>query len=193
MEMLSLPAEVIRRIAIGNGLNDLRTIFLIHDKRFLAVLSNRDFLARCLMPQEAGFLSQYIVPTYAWGERADLWEQARDCKHDWIVKPALLGKSEKVFAGSVTSDEAWRAVFETDLAKEMVLQPMIAQRQFSTLTETGPHFDYAVGTMLCFDNMFFGPGLLRTSSFPVTNQGDDRKMAALITDETDPLSTAPVL
>jgi hypothetical protein len=41
--------------------------------------------------------------------------------------------------------------------------------------------DYVVGTLLCFDNRFLGPGICRASSFPVTNQGDDRKVSVFVT------------
>jgi hypothetical protein len=66
----------------------------------------------------------------------------------------------------------------------MVLQPFVRQRRFTAPWGGRICQDYVVGTLLCFDDQFFGPGIARASSCPVTNQGDDRKVSVFITGET---------
>jgi len=79
-------------------------------------------------------------------------------------------------------DEAeWRALFFQANASDLTLQPYIHQaRVHSNVGDEERSNDYAVGTLLFFDNEFFGPGFFRASSHPVTNQGDDRKIAPVV-------------
>jgi hypothetical protein len=181
MDLEDLDTAVIEKIAASNSLNDLRTIFLIHDKRFLSVLSNRDFLSAFLDLDDLNFLSEHIIPTYTRAQRLDLWEQARGNKEQWLIKPYLLGKSQDLLAGCVTELEHWNALFGSEEIEKMVLQPFICQKQFRAELDGYIYQDYVVGTLLCFDDRFLGPGICRASSFPVTNQGDDRKVSVFVT------------
>lgn len=180
MDMERLDESLIEAIAASNSLNDLRTIFLAHDKRFLAVLSNREFLSRFLSETEIDFLTERVAPTYTRAQRPDLWEQARKDKANWLIKPYLLGKSQNLHAGCVARQKDWDAVFESEALDGMVLQPFIRQKQFVSELGGRKYQDYVVGTLLGFDDRFFGPGISRASSFPVTNQGDDRKVVAAV-------------
>lgn len=181
-EMMDLSDEAIRSIAVSNSLNDMRTIFLIHDKRFLSVLTSRDFLDEFLSKDDADFLMDHLVPTCTYGSRPDLWENARENREDWVVKHALLGKSEEVHVGCVTDQEAWLGLFQSEELRNMVLQPFVKQRRIASRIGDRTFQDYAVGTMLCFDDEFFGPGIFRTSSHVVTNRVDDRKAFPWFTD-----------
>lgn len=193
MDLETLDHATLETIAASNSLNDLRTIFLVHDKRFMTVLSNRAFLADFLSPDESEFLCQHVIPTYLRSQNGEIWEQARAGKDDWLLKPYLLGKSESLYAGCVTEEPRWQAVFASAEIEQMVLQPFIAQKRFVASLDGRMYQDYVVGTFLCFDDQFFGFGRFRTSSFPVTNQGDDRKVAPLVIPGAGQLATPFVL
>lgn len=182
MEIERLPLPAVQAIASARGLNDMRSIFLIHDKRFLAVLSDPSFQRACLSRAEIEALTPYLIPTYTRTQRRDLWEEAYHRQEDWVIKHSRLGKSEKVYAGCVTSREKWQTLFVEPEIEEMVLQPFIRQRKIHSAIGGSVYHDFAVGTLLCFDEDFFGPGLFRTSSFEITNRLDDRKMAPCFTD-----------
>ena len=193
MDLEMLDDTVIEKLAAANSLNDLRTKFLIHDKRFLSVLANRAFLANFLTEDEMTFLTQHVIPTYTRAQRPELWEQARAGKDGWILKPYLLGKSAGVLAGWVTEEGQWQGAFLSADIEKMILQPFIRQKQFVAPLDGRMYMDYVVGTFLCFDDEFLGPGRFRASSFPVTNQGDDRKVAAFVTEKISLLKSPFIL
>ncbi len=193
MDLEAFDDEVIEELALANSLNDLRTKFLIHDKRFLSVLSNRTFLGNFLNEDEIAFLTQRIAPTYTRTQAPELWAQTQADKDGWILKPYLLGKSAGILAGWVTEEERWQEAFQSDDIEKMILQPFIRQKQFVAPLDGRMYMDYVTGTFLCFGDEFFGPGLFRASSFPVTNQGDDRKLAAFVTEQLGLLKSPFVL
>ncbi|WP_280745571.1 MULTISPECIES: hypothetical protein [unclassified Parabacteroides] len=181
-DMERLDDETLHAIAASNALNDMRTIFLIHDKRFLAVLSDAHFQSQCLEEDDIAFLRPYLIPTYTRLQNPELWHDARRQKDGWVLKHALLGKSEQVYVGCTCSEEEWEGVFASPLIEAMVLQPFIRQQRLDSTIGEHIYSDFVVGTLLCFDDCFLGPGIFRTSSFEVTNRVDDRKMAACFTD-----------
>ena len=64
-----------------------------------------------------------------------------------------------------------------------ILQPFIQQRTYPCVWE-GKHYDeYVCGMMLCMDDRYFDSGVFRTSSAPVTNKVDDRKMCVIHSDD----------
>lgn len=176
MEIESLSEHSIEVIARSNALNDLRTIFLIHDKRFLAILYDDGFQRGFLDNSEREFLRGYLIPTYTYLQE-DFMEKARHDKDQWLLKHSLLGKSEKVYAGVHCSAAEWEELYSSGSVRDMVLQPYIKQRRVKASIGDDHFCDYVTGTLLCLDNNFFGAGLFRTSSFEITNRKDDRKIA----------------
>ncbi|MPM52645.1 hypothetical protein SDC9_99405 [bioreactor metagenome] len=187
-DLLSLPQHALEAVVQAHALNDLRTVFLAHDKRFFSVLNQDEFLLSAFTSSEAEELRKYLVPTYMASERADLWESARRNKDGWILKPCVFGKSKNVFAGKVTDQQDWDRLFAEGETAGMVLQPFIEQRLFNGTIGAQQYRDYVVGTLLYFSDQYFGPGIFRASSFPVTNIKDDRKLAPFVT--ADALSFA---
>ena len=183
-ELCRLPFDTIAAIIDAQSLNDLRTVFLIHDKRFFTLLTHDAFLHAALSDAEIEELRPYLIPTYTRKLRPDIWEQARREKDRWIMKPFALGKSIDVFAGCVTPEDEWQSLFTPDRWDKMVLQPFITQPRFRGAVKDQPHHDYIVGTLLFFEEQYYGPGLFRASSHPVTNKVDDRKVAPLVTADT---------
>ncbi|MCD7898923.1 MAG: hypothetical protein LUH22_03350 [Bacteroides sp.] len=183
MEMDMLDDNILQSIAASNALNDMRTIYLIHDKRFLAVLSDLRFLSECLNEEEVSFLLRYLIPTYTSIQVPEIWEQAKKEKKNWVIKHVLLGKSEQVYTGRTSTQTEWELLFDPSMRESMIIQPFIQQKQIQSAIKDQLYTDFVVGTLLCFDNEFFGTGLFRTSSFEITNRVDDRKMASCFTDD----------
>lgn len=182
-EWCALPTFATERIIHSNLINDLRTVFLVHDKRFFSVLGNDDFLNQAMSKAEAERFRAHLVPTWAWNERRDLWEQARQQKDNWIIKPRALGMGIGVKAGCLTDETEWQTIFSQTDAEDLTLQPYIPQTRFHGWVGEEERHDYVVGTLLFFEDHFFGPGVFRASSFPVTNQGDTRQLAHVVTDD----------
>ena len=175
-ELERLSDETLAVLASSDMINDLRTVMLVHDKRFHAVLGREEIREAALSPEEIDLLDLFYVPTYAGGEAPEFWEEARLNKDAWILKHRSLGKSEEVYAGVVTSEEEWSHLFDRDDLGEFVIQRWIEQLKFDGTVNGEKFSDFVTGTLLFFDDDYFGPGLFRTSSFPVTNVTDDRKM-----------------
>ncbi len=175
-ELESLSDETLAVLAASDMINDLRTVILVHDKRFHAVLGGKEIREMVLSPEEIAVLDLFYVPTYAKGEAPEAWENARLNKNSWILKHRSLGKSEEIYAGVVTSEEDWSRLFSRPDLGEFVIQHWIEQLRFKGTVNGEKFEDFVTGTLLFFDDNYFGPGLFRTSSFPVTNVTDDRKM-----------------
>jgi hypothetical protein len=192
-EICGLPTVTIEAIIDANALNDLRTVFLIHDKRFFALLHHDAFLKEALAPAEIAELRPYLVPTFTKRLNPEIWPQARNDKDRWIIKPYNMGKSIDVHAGALTQTAEWQALFDSGRADNMVLQEFIPQRRFHGAIGEKTYHDYVVGTLLFFEDGYFGPGLCRASSYPVTNKVDDRKVAPMITPDCERFEVDNVL
>ena len=179
-DLLSFKMETLQAMIDVRMLNDFRTIFLIHDKRFLHLIFVDDFTRQCLTEEETIFLRQHTIPTYIYNNRyQEIWEDALLHKDRYILKPYDLGKSVGLYAGVMTDEETWRK----SLTHEAILQPFIQQRTYPCVWE-GKHYDeYICGMMLCMDDRYFDSGVFRTSSAPVTNKVDDRKMCVIHSDD----------
>ncbi|MCF0146342.1 MAG: hypothetical protein HUJ73_07120, partial [Eubacterium sp.] len=183
-DILSLPQEKMKQIMDAGCRNDMRTVFLLHDKRFFRLFDCPEFTSKCLTKEETLFLQEHSVKTFLFNPDREEFEKARYEKDGYILKPAKLGKSENVCAGELLSEEAWAALFENDLS-DWILQPFIRQKAYSITWEGTPFTDYVSGALLSMDGNYFGPGMFRTSSCPVLNKTDDRKIAPVVTDQYD--------
>ena len=167
--------------------NDFRPIYLLHDKRLFRLFFEDAFCARFLSKEDTDFLRSHVIRTFLPHLDSDEFERARRNKDAYILKHRCLGKSEKVYAGRLCTQEQWDALFEPDVIADMILQPFLRQRTYATTWEGTPFKDYACGTILTVDDHYFGPGVFRTSSCPVVNQTDDRKIGAAITSKANRL------
>ena len=190
-DILSFSMDTIKAMADHGMYSDFRNIFLIHDKRFMRLWFEDSFTGRCLSPEETVFLRSHAIPTWdcSTPEAADILKDAASDKDHYILKPYRLGKSEGVKAGILTGEDDWKGL-RTD---GMIIQPFVPQRSFRTVWEGQVFDDYMCGMMLCVDDRFFGSGLFRTSSLPVTNVGDDRKACPILTDDPRILEYCDVL
>lgn len=63
-DLLSFKMETLQAMIDARMLNDFRTIFLAHDKRFLHLIFVDDFTRQCLTEEETAFLRTHTIPTY---------------------------------------------------------------------------------------------------------------------------------
>ena len=193
-DLLSFRMETLQAMIDVRMLNDFRTIFLAHDKRFLSLIFVDEFTRQCLTQEETDFLRQHAIPTYIYNNRyKEVWEDALAHKDQYILKPYDLGKSVGLYAGVMTDEETWRNTMGNP---DYILQPFIRQRTYPCEWERlrvgelcwgkGKHYDeYVCGMMLCMDDRYFDSGVFRTSSAPVTNKVDDRKMCVIHSDDKE--------
>lgn len=193
-DLLSMKPETCAAMMKAGMYNDFRTIFLIHDKRFMNLWFRDEFTDQCLTKEETAFLRAHAIPTYCYLEEySEIWEDARLHKDCYILKPHCLGKSEKVFAGVLTTEEKWAELWENRSVEGMILQPFLAQKTYHTMWEGQEFEDYICGMMLCVNDRYFDSGLFRASSTPVTNVGDDRRACPVLTDSEEVRGFADVL
>lgn len=209
-DLLSFSMETIEAMVAAGMYNDLRTILLIHDKRFMRLWFEDAFTGRFLTEEETTFLRRHTIPTWLYPDESAgghcssrhshfseeteaAWRDARRSREKYILKHHRLGKSEQVYAGPLTDERTWQSLWETGAVRQMILQPFIRQRTYSTIWEGQQFEDYICGMMLCVDDRYFESGMFRASSLPVTNVGDDRKICPLHTDEARIIQVADLL
>ena len=191
-DLLSYSMDTLKTLCDFGMINDFRTIFLLHDKRFFRLIFEDSFTREIFDEEETAFLRAHVVETFLWGED-EIWEKARKEKDGFIVKHHCLGKSEKVYAGCLTTPEDWEQLFASGETRHMILQPFMQQRICTTNWQGRQLNDYVAGTALTVDDQYFGTGLFRTSTRPVINQTDAHKIAQLITDQAEKLKRYYVL
>ena len=179
-EIHSLSDEVIHKLAADNLHNSIQAVLTTHDKRFFYVMGESEFTDQFLTADEKKVLMKYLVPTFIPGKNPGHWEAAYHNKDAYILKHRCKGRSENVYAGCMTSENAWKQLFDSEEINEMVLQEFIQQKKFTATIGSEKREDYVTGTLLYFNQEFFGPGLYRTSSVPVTNITDYRKASQLL-------------
>lgn len=182
-EILSFSKETLMKLITANLINDFRTVFLIHDKRFFSVLGKKELQNKVLTQEEISFFEKFYIPTYTANEAKDIWKYAKENKNEWIIKHRALGKSQKVYGGLVTPLKEWVALWERADFNDFILQKWIPQKTIKGTINGEVFNDFVTGTALFFDNRYFGFGDFRTSSHPITNKVDHRKATGLILDE----------
>ena len=182
-DLLSFSDATLRRLADLGMRNDFRSIFLLHDKRFFRLFDEPRFTRAALTEEETAFLRAHAITTYLPAIDSDMFAEARRNKDAFILKHRCLGKSERVYAGCLTDQAVWEELFTSGDVADMILQPFIRQRPFTTVWKNEIITDFVSGTILSVDDRFFGTGLFRTSSRPVINQTDAHKISPLITDQ----------
>lgn len=178
-ELFALPDDVIEAMMEGNLLNDLRSVLLLHDKRFFALLWDDAFRDDALGPEKSQAFKEFVTPTFTPVAHPELWAQLPQSADEWIVKPTALGMSHGITARPAVTETEWLDALATSDPQATVFQPFLPQRRFSGIVGSEVRTnDYVTGTLLFFEGGYFGPGMFRASSHPVTNVGDDRKIAA---------------
>jgi hypothetical protein len=169
-EILSLSDDLILAVGSRTVINDLWTIFLVHDKRALAVLSDQQFQEKYVpSAAERLLLRRHIIPskTFAQFKAEDpTVELLRSQRGNWLIKPNLLGKGKGFLFGKSFTDEEWSNILASEVADTYIIQPVIHQKVFDILPPTGtdPVPMHVVGLLLCLNDHFIAPGIYRASS-----------------------------
>lgn len=192
-DILSFSRDTVQAMLDAGMINDLRTVLIAHDKRFMGLWYEDAFTGCCLTEAETDFLRAHAIPTWPYGSHGEIWEEARRNKDGFILKHHRLGKSEKVYAGPLTERAVWEGLWKNGDVRDMILQPFIRQRTYPAVWEGKAFDDYICGMMLCVDDRYFEAGMFRASSLPVTNIGDDRKICPIYTDDEELLRMCDVL
>jgi hypothetical protein len=168
-----VPAELRAPLAAHPGvLNDLRTIFIGHDKRLLALLSTAGVLEDYLEADDVARLRRHVVPTWVKGQAPEKVREALAHPAGWLAKPPRSGKGKGIVVSSRLSPAEWRHTLG-QLPDDWVLQPYIEQQTFPITVLRGGDLVTApmqvVGILPGLDEHAFGPGLYRASQDEVVN------------------------
>jgi hypothetical protein len=101
-EILALSDELLQFISVTthlNYINDLRTIFLLHDKRLFSLLSNERFVYALLDRSDTSFTS--LIPTTLVIDSMPKYVEHAIVhrRQDWCIKPNAAGKGVDVTIG----------------------------------------------------------------------------------------------
>ena len=128
-ELLSMDRDILRRIISCPHINDIRTIFLAHDKRMLSVLTTPDIMKDYLDPAEVNLLQSSIIDTYICGIHTEIVSIAKRERTNWILKPNGGGKGIGiVFGRDCSSDEQWVTLLDDPAHALFILQRIVAQQ-----------------------------------------------------------------
>lgn len=171
-EIQEFSSEILREIA-RICTNDLRSVFLLHDKRMLGIVLEEvdGLLEQAVLDSiEAQLLRESIAPTYIPGSTG--WREAissQNAKDGLVLKDTRGGIGRgHVFGHNVTQeewDECLRAVGDGRLVdgKGFVLQKNVHQVSFDILNPTGVSFKsyYLIGAWAAVNGRYLGLTCMR--------------------------------
>lgn len=178
-EYQSLPSEMRQHLA-QYGVNDVRSMLLVHDKRLLGILHQElDALVtkhRVLTEAQADLLRKGIVPTIIPGSKelqqlVGLHHQGKVSQDDFILKPVRGSRGAGIVFGDELSVSEWEAILNTlqnpELSRDRalyVIQPIIKQAEEEMFLdeEVGVQTCQRVGTYHIVNGKFLGLGAWRT-------------------------------
>jgi hypothetical protein len=168
-----VPADLRAALAGHPGiLNDLRTIFIAHDKRLLALLSTADVLEDYLEADDVARLRRHVVPTWVKGLAPEKVGETLAQPAGWLAKPPRSGKGKGIAVSSRMSPAEWRQSLH-EMSDDWVLQPYVEQQLFPITAVRGGDLVTVpmrvVGLLPALDDQAFGPGLYRASPDEIVN------------------------
>lgn len=167
-ELKKFSPDVLQHIiSHGNYFNDVRTLILVHDKRILAVLYNREIMLNYLTEEEYDFLSLFLVPAYVLNT-AEKREAIITSKKNWLIKPNSGGRGIGIYVKDECTPAFWKEQIEQHW-QEYVVQQYVPQQEFSYKYNLWDKPVNLVGMLLCYNDQTFGPGLFRGSAECVIN------------------------
>jgi hypothetical protein len=168
-----VPAALQAALAAHPGVfNDLRSIFIAHDKRLLALLSTDRVLEDYLEADDVARLRRHVVPSWVKGQAPEKVREALAHPAGWLAKPPRSGKGKGIVVSSLLGPAEWRHTLH-QLPDDWVLQPYIEQQAFPiTVVREGDLVTapmQVVGVLPALDEHAFGPGLYRAARDEVVN------------------------
>ncbi len=111
-EIMALSPDVRSAMARSLCLNDLRTIFIAHDKRILSVLATRAIMTSYLEPHEVGFLAEHLPGDAAHNDHVFVGSLL--CFNDEFFGPGIYRASNHDVVSVATSGSVLMPVMRTD-------------------------------------------------------------------------------
>lgn len=179
-EIEALTDNEIKLLASVDMVNDFRTTIIAHDKRFFELLNNVKILERYLTAKEILDLSSFLIKTLKLVDVNFQDEVFIKNKDNWILKHINLGRSREIYAGLEFSQNEWKSLLGSVKTEDFVVQEWVPQRRYCGSVQNKRYEDYLTGTLLYFDDQYFGLGLFRASSHFVCNKVDNRNIAPLV-------------
>lgn len=178
-ELVGLPLDMLRELSTL-CFNDLRTIFLVHDKRMLAIIKQelQNQVTRGVLSQhQAMILDRGIADTYLPGssEMQDILDYSKKrvvVREHFLLKAIRGGKGDGIVFGDQMTNEEWVAALQRqftpglDLEESCVVQRrIISKRYIMVLKASGQKVHYPlIGTYLTINGAYLGLGGWRSSN-----------------------------
>ncbi|CAG8242182.1 unnamed protein product [Penicillium salamii] len=177
-ELLTMSFEMLQQISL-RCFNDLRTIFLVHDKRMLGLVREEldSLVARkVLSVQQSDLLGRGLAHTIIPGSDS-LHQLMLNCnvkaatRSNYLLKPVRGGKGSGILFGDQVSQKKWlsllRAMRDPHLRRGKtthVVQKKIQQKRYDVLLEENSAAGCfpLVGTFHVAHGAFLGLGLWRS-------------------------------
>ena len=174
-EIAALEVDQLKALNARVLCNDLRTVLLVHDKRFLQLLRRPEILKDYIVPSAVGLLQEYVIPTFTVEHSPAIVKEALSERRRWMLKPNLLGKSEGIVVGEKVSDEQWQKALRSGAKGQYVLQPRVdgfqhPLRNGSPAQQIG-RTGHVVGTILQWHAECLGPGFFRVAGGTTLKDG----------------------
>lgn len=201
-EFALLCPKMQRQLAFNSN-NDIRSIFLIHDKRILGILHQEldDLVTKhhVLSQRQADMLRKRviftIIPRSKELERlTDSYYQGNVSKNDFILKTIRSGRGQGIVLGQELSTFEWEAILAdmknatlTPNRTVYIIQPLVEQAEGDMFLdeEIGVQRTRRVGTYHSMHGEFVALGLWRVglATNRTTNMttGDTWKMGSMVT------------
>ena len=189
--IVQLPDRELELLASANLINDFRTVLVAHDKRFFSLLTNETVLRPILSLNEWETIAPHLVETRLFDSSEGDLERLFNEQSDWVIKYPTLGDSQQIYAGTEYQYDDWCSLLGDLDLNQFVLQRWIKQQTYHGTIDGKTYNDYVTGTLMYFDDSFFGFGPFRASSHCVNNKVDDRKMFPLIIRTSKKAVTTP--
>lgn len=185
-EIESLSDEVLFALAeVPRCLNDLRTIFIVHDKRLLAILSDSEIMKKWLDEADIRILQSTIIKSFSASHiPVPYKDEILRNKDNWLIKPSLLGKGIGLMLGKELSQQAWQEALANPNYADYVVQEFVCPKKYLVVdkqVESSRAARSVIGALLCLNNRFFGPAGFRTSPEETMNPARNREEILLFT------------
>lgn len=192
-EIATLSDDEIALLADSRLINDYRNILIAHDKRFFALLNDPVLQREILSPGEIADLVPFLIDSFPCAPELMEEHGVMNNKDEWILKHVNLGRSREIFAGLELDQADWEKRLREASPKDFILQRWVPQRTFEGTVGGVAHADYLTGTLLYFDERFFGLGWFRTSSHYVANKVDNRNLPIVALKDEAALQGLPLV
>ncbi len=164
-ELLALNEDVLSHIIQHcDYFNDIRTILIVHNKRFLALLNDVAFLEKYLDHDQATYLSSHVIESHALDKKTV--DAILLNTNDWVLKKTSSGKGEGMLIGMSTPTDVMASTLHESACQYMA-QRYLPQKKFTLTDGLNNHQQTAkfiVGMLMSYNNLPLGLGFLRAGA-----------------------------